>query len=262
MPEHPSPLRPPSRWSALVAGACVSGAVLVFAIGVRLLGGRPLDPTPSPSYPYSGLIHGQVSAVTIALVAVGCFLVGRTTWLSSRGVAAGTLVWAFVALSLETSRDPTSHNLLPLEMLSWSAVFLPAWLGGHVGRRLRLSEGEIDPRTIAGRAEPSFPHVRGDGLRGANGQSGRVLTRENRDEPDPVTGARPSVPGMPARLRDWTPTDSTRRLCVVAGGLLILVGALGRGAAAVALPVGVMALLIGVQGRFPVRHRWWHRFVR
>lgn len=213
--------RPLGATRSIFTGAAASGAVLALALAVRAMAGRPLEDGGSVSYPWSGPIHSQVSLLTVLLLAGCCFLAGRWWMVSPRWVAAGTIVWPLVALVAEVSRDGTSHNLLPLEVMMWSVVVVPAMLATHLGR------GTL-PRRSAGAP----------------------------------AGVRTPVPGLPQPLRDWTPSAAARRAFTVAGAALLLTGLSGRGLAALALPLGALSLMIGVLGRLPVRHRWWHRYLR
>ena len=186
---------------------------------------RPLEDGGSAGYPWSGLIHSQVSVVTVLLVAGCCFLGGRWWRVSPRWVSAGTIAWPLLALVAELRRDGTSHNLLPLEVMMWSVVVVPAMLATHLGRR-------------------SMPREKGEAPSLA------------------PAGLRTPVPGLPQPLRDWTPSTAGRRAFTVAGAVLLLAGLSGGGVAALGLPLGILSLMIGALGRIPIRRRWWHRYLR
>jgi hypothetical protein len=72
-------------------------------------------------------------AVAFAIVAVA---IGAIS-LAPVFVAAGMLLPLPVATAIEIARDPTGHNLLPLEIiLYWIPVFALALLGAYLGRQL------------------------------------------------------------------------------------------------------------------------------
>jgi hypothetical protein len=225
MPTVVSTSHPLGTSRSVLLGAAASGAVLALSLAMRALAGRPLEDGGSASYPWSGLIHSQVSVVTVLLVAGCCFLGARRWMVSPRWVAAGTIAWPLLALVAEVRRDGTSHNLLPLEVMMWSVVVVPAMLATHLGRR-------------------SMPQGKGDAPSAA------------------PAGLRTPVAGLPQPLRDWTPSTAARRAFTVAGALLLLAGLSGGGLVALGLPLGILSLMIGALGRIPIRRRWWHRYVR
>lgn len=77
----------------------------------------------------------RVTAIALALASCGLAIVRPTQrWLSAAGVGAGILVPVIATIVLDIRRDPTSHNLFPLEIIIGLAFGMPpALLGALCG---------------------------------------------------------------------------------------------------------------------------------
>lgn len=128
-----------ARGLSSTAAAITISAVLYVSVtaGWQLLN---LAPEPvAAGYRYTQTLSQPLSWIVILIAAIG---VG-VGWLTGRKWAVGLgIVLPFaVAMALEISEDPTSHNLMPFEMLiTWLPAFLIAATGAALGRRLRLRQ--------------------------------------------------------------------------------------------------------------------------
>lgn len=77
----------------------------------------------------------RITMIALALAAGGLAVVRPTDkWLSGVGVGVGILVPMIATIAVDYRRDPTSHNLLPFEILIGLAVGMPpALLGALLG---------------------------------------------------------------------------------------------------------------------------------
>lgn len=120
--------------STMIALVSAAACYLVLAILWRLI--VPTHHPDDASYFYTHTLMPSLLWVIIVFIAVG----GGIGWLTNRKwpVAFGLLLPLFLALAFEISRDPTSHNLFPFEILfGWLPAFLIAAAAAHVGGRMR-----------------------------------------------------------------------------------------------------------------------------
>jgi hypothetical protein len=77
----------------------------------------------------------EITMIALALASVGLAVVRPADkWRSGAGVGAGILVPMIATIVVDYQRDPTSHNLFPLEILIGLAVGMPpAMLGALLG---------------------------------------------------------------------------------------------------------------------------------
>jgi len=86
-----------------------------------------------------GFTNALVPSLLWLLIVFAC-IAGALGYLTNRKlpVAFGLILPFPIALWIEISRDPTSHNLFPFEIiLGWIPAFLVALLAAYVGARIR-----------------------------------------------------------------------------------------------------------------------------
>ena len=86
---------------------------------------------------HQNLVDGMqpISLLYLLSVGLGCGLVvPRLFWVAGLASMALFPVMAIV----ELARDPTSHNLLPLEFVVYAFLTIPALFGGVLGWRIRV----------------------------------------------------------------------------------------------------------------------------
>jgi hypothetical protein len=91
----------------------------------------------------------NITMIALALASLGLAIVRPTErWRSALGIGAGILVPMITTIVRDVRRDPTSHNLLPFEILIGLALGMPpALLGALVGR---LATRVSVPRLLVG----------------------------------------------------------------------------------------------------------------
>ena len=113
---------------ALLAG--LAGSVALAALW-HLFGGAA--PRTQEGYDYTQYFTSCLSWPFAAAYFVLSFVLG---WAVRRGwpVALGMMLPLPIAFGIEVASDPTSHNLIPFEMLLyWLPAFGLALLGGYLG---------------------------------------------------------------------------------------------------------------------------------
>lgn len=96
------------------------------------------SPVTQQGYFLTEYFTGCISLSYVALYAVASIALG---WFSRSGwlVALGMILPLPIALVVEIALDPTSHNLLPFEIiLYWFPGFAVAWGGAHLSRLIRV----------------------------------------------------------------------------------------------------------------------------
>ncbi|MDB6127106.1 MAG: hypothetical protein JWM35_1002 [Verrucomicrobia bacterium] len=113
-------------------------------------------PATTLSYAYTHMITrclspGFVVACLVIAFALG-FLIRRAP-----GVALGMMLPLPIATDIELREDPTSHNLIPFEILAtWVPAFLVLMFVAWLGTKLRnLVSGRGDPKPKANAPAPS-----------------------------------------------------------------------------------------------------------
>jgi hypothetical protein len=125
-------------------GALALSLVLYTSIatGWHLFG---LAPAPAAAgYRYTQALSQPLLWVVILIVVVSA----GVGWLTRRkwAVGLGTMSPFPIAMAIEIAQDPTSHNLLPFEVLiTWLPAFLLGSAGAALGRRLRLRQTRDRP---------------------------------------------------------------------------------------------------------------------
>ena len=85
-----------------------------------------------------------VTAIALMLASMGLAIMRPSEkWGLGFAVGAGILVPITTIIAFDVARDPTSHTLLPFEIAFGLAVAMPgsllgAWLGGFIGRAMRV----------------------------------------------------------------------------------------------------------------------------
>jgi hypothetical protein len=127
------------RWRNLLGAIlALAASLLTFAIHQRLF--RPPAPT-SPEYALTGLVFNNYTwGVALVLFALGVG-VGYALRVSPVAAGAGLFAVGVGATCYEIARYPTSHNLLPLDLIGWVVMASPLALGALLGRRLRRLAG-------------------------------------------------------------------------------------------------------------------------
>jgi len=125
--------------------AGLAGVVVLAALW-HLLGGAA--PPRQENYEYSGYFLGCLSWPFAAAYFALSIALG---WGVRRGwpVALGMVLPLPIAMGIEMASNPTSHNLMPFEvLLYWLPAFGLAFLGAHLGERLatRFAPMEAAPR--------------------------------------------------------------------------------------------------------------------
>jgi len=68
----------------------------------------------------------------------------RRVW----SVAVGMVLPWPIACAIEVTLDPTSHNLLPFDVISWVAYFGFALMGAFVGWTIVTRPKAVDPGSL------------------------------------------------------------------------------------------------------------------
>jgi hypothetical protein len=123
----------------------VLGAIAALAGGLLALAGHQLlfhPPAPaSREYALTGLVTSNYSwGVAVVLLIVG-MAVGYVLRTNAVAAGAGLVLVLAAATCYEIDRYPTSHNLLPFDVIGWIVMASPlaigALLGNHLRRRVR-----------------------------------------------------------------------------------------------------------------------------
>ena len=128
-------------WRDVIGGAIAFvGALLILLLHQLIV--RPPAPV-SREYALSGQVLGNYSWGVAGLLLLVGFAVGFVV--RSRAWAAGVgLVLFQAALTVyEIQRFPTSHNLLPFDVLSWIVMAAPLVIGSFAGTRLRRGRQQL-----------------------------------------------------------------------------------------------------------------------
>ena len=128
-------------WRDVIGGAIAFvGALLILLLHQLIV--RPPAPV-SREYALSGQVLWNYSWGVAGLLLLVGFAVGFVV--RSRAWAAGVgLVLFQAALTVyEIQRFPTSHNLLPFDVLSWIVMAAPLVIGSFAGTRLRRGRQQL-----------------------------------------------------------------------------------------------------------------------
>jgi hypothetical protein len=126
------------RRNFLGAIVALAATLLTFAVHQRLF--RPPAPA-SPEYAVTGLVLANYTwGVAVVLFAVGVG-VGYALRATPVAAGAGLILVEAGATCYEIARFPTSHNLLPFDLIGWVVMASPLALGALLGRRLRRRAG-------------------------------------------------------------------------------------------------------------------------
>ena len=119
-----------------VVGGAIAFVGTLLTLLLHQLIVRPPAPV-SREYALSGQVWANYSWSVAALLLLVGFAVGFVV--RSRAWTAGAgLVFLQAALTVyEIQRFPTSHNLLPFDVLGWLVLAAPAVFGSFAGTRLR-----------------------------------------------------------------------------------------------------------------------------
>ena len=117
-------------------GAALALAATLLTLAAHQLLFHPPAPV-SREYALTGLVLKNYSwGVAGVLMAVGA-AVGYALRTSPLAAGVGFLVVLAAATCYEIERYPTSHNLLPFDLISWLVMASPLMLGALLGARLR-----------------------------------------------------------------------------------------------------------------------------
>lgn len=118
----------------------IGGSVALLAT-LTILGVHQLLFTPPPAssreYAVTGLVsgnYGWIVAVLLFVVGVAVAYIFRSSPLAT---GAGLILILAAATCYEVKKYPTSHNLLPFDIISWFVMAAPLMLGSILGNRLR-----------------------------------------------------------------------------------------------------------------------------
>jgi hypothetical protein len=107
--------------------------------------GNVVELHPETAWPFvGGAIWNAMPAVSLPLImltgVVYGLLIGRHLWIPFLAT------WWIVPfnIALDTSMYPTSHNLLPFEIVGFTVINLPSLFGAWLGKRLAL-RGQAEP---------------------------------------------------------------------------------------------------------------------
>lgn len=102
-------------------------------------GARPV----SPEYPITGFVLDHYRLWTAAALVVVGVILGYWLTIGPVAAAAGFVAFQLFAIGYELWLEPTSHNLLPIDIMGSVVIALPlslgAWLGQTIQSRLRRS---------------------------------------------------------------------------------------------------------------------------
>ncbi len=125
---------PPRTIFSVLAGLLLGCACSVALVAVWNLVGAASVITRQDSYSYSQYLLACISWPFVAVYFVLSVVLGlilRQPWV----IAAGMILPFPIILALEVTRDPTSHNLMPFEVLMyWLPAFGLALAGAYLGR--------------------------------------------------------------------------------------------------------------------------------
>ena len=95
------------------------------------------SPPTQSGYPFSQYLTGCISwpfVGVFALVSITLGWFSRSLW----PVSLGMILPLPIASAIEVIQDPTSHNLIPFEvLLYWLPAFVIAFCGAYCGRQLQ-----------------------------------------------------------------------------------------------------------------------------
>ena len=125
----------PQPWRDVVGGTIALLGTLLTLVMHQVL----YDPTGPLSREYA--LSGQVPAnfswgVAAILLAVGA-CVGYVVRSRALAAGAGLVLLQAGLTAYEINRFPTSHNMLPFDVLSWVVMAAPLVIGAYAGARLR-----------------------------------------------------------------------------------------------------------------------------
>jgi len=114
--------------------AVVAGWASVMALVVLChLFGFASHSSEGVGYPFTTYLASTFNKPVVGVYLLLSALLGagfRRGW----PVALGMMLPWPIACAIEVSRDPTSHNLLPFDIILWGAVFAVGLMGAFVGR--------------------------------------------------------------------------------------------------------------------------------
>ena len=125
-----------SHRSNQVMGAIVALAGTLLTLWMHHLLYEPTRPA-SPEYALTGLLLGNYTRGVAAILGVVGLVVGFVHRTHPVAVGAGLILVAAGATVYEIQRFPTSHNLLPFDVVSWAVMAAPLMLGALSGNWLR-----------------------------------------------------------------------------------------------------------------------------
>ena len=117
-------------------GVAIALVATLGVLAIHQLLFRP-PPPPSREYALTGLVLANYTwGVAAVLLAVG-FAVGFAVRAHPIAAGVGFVAVQACATIYEIHRYPTSHNMLPFDVISWGVLASPLVLGAFVGNRLR-----------------------------------------------------------------------------------------------------------------------------
>ena len=119
-----------------VMGALVALAGTLLTLWTHDVLYEPTRPV-SPEYALSGLLLGNYSWGVAAILGVLGLVVGFVHRTHPVAAGAGLILVAAGATLYEIQRFPTSHNLLPFDVVAWVVMAAPLMLGALSGNWLR-----------------------------------------------------------------------------------------------------------------------------
>jgi hypothetical protein len=133
-----------SPWT--IAAVIAGGASVMAMVALCHLLGFVSHNSEGVGYPFTNYLASTFSKPVVGIYLLLSGLLGagfRRVW----PVALGMMLPWPIACAIEVIRDPTSHNLLPFDIMLWCAAFAVGLMGAFVGRLIRSRMGEtVAPR--------------------------------------------------------------------------------------------------------------------
>ncbi len=122
-------------------GGPVAGLLFAVLAGPAAIGAHWLVFRAMPKerdaeeYFLTGLLAANYDGVTALVFGVAGFAIARRFATAPLLVGLGMVVLFPIGMAVEMARSPTSHNLLPFEILGYCGYALPATVGAWIARR-------------------------------------------------------------------------------------------------------------------------------